>query len=98
MKQSVAIVAVNGLLIVGLGILLTLKEPTAPKELPHWIVNVAWLATLACTFLAVHGATACARRSPRVFAALALFAMNWAVLLPYYGETSRGGNETLNAF
>jgi hypothetical protein len=58
--------------------------------------NVAWGATLLCTVATIYCADTWAKSVPRIFAALALFAMSWAVLLPYYWPS--GGDELLSAY
>ena len=58
--------------------------------------DVAWIAVLACTVATIYCATEYAGCSPRIFASMAMFAMAWAVLLPYYWEVA--GNELLASF
>src|SRR5262245_52989419 len=61
-----------------------------------WSANAAWLATTAVTVLTIHCALAFTQRHGRMFTALAMFAMSWAVLLPYYGRPDEPGRELLN--
>jgi len=58
--------------------------------------DVAWVAVLACTVATISCATEYAGCSPRIFTSMAIFAMAWAVLLPYYWEVA--GNELLASF
>ena len=63
------------------------------------IKDIAWFAPLVCTYASVHCAIAYAKCSPRHFSSLAIFAMAWAVLLPYYGpEPGTSQNELLSHF
>lgn len=45
---------------------------------------MAFAATLFCAWLAAEGAIWLPRKTPRLFTAAALFALNWAILLLYY--------------
>ena len=47
--------------------------------------TLAWSATLFCVVFSARMADGFLRASPRLFTVMALFACNWAVLLPYYG-------------
>src|SRR5947199_7243769 len=47
--------------------------------------TIAWSATLFCVVFSARMADGFLRASPRLFTVVALFACNWAVLLPYYG-------------
>ena len=58
--------------------------------------DFAWIAVLACTVATVVCATEYAGCSPRIYASMAIFAMGWAMLLPYYWEPA--GNELLTGF
>jgi hypothetical protein len=58
--------------------------------------DFAWVAVLACTVATIYCATEYAGCTPRIFASMAIFAMGWAVLLPYYWEAA--GNELLASF
>jgi hypothetical protein len=49
-----------------------------------WEKVFAWFAVAICISLSARGATVYAKNSPRVFTILALFALNWALLIPYY--------------
>jgi hypothetical protein len=60
--------------------------------------TLAWCATLFCSYLAAFFAIEWADRSPRIFHALALFAIAWAVLLPYYSPTVQSPSEILSAY
>jgi hypothetical protein len=53
-----------------------------------WAKVIAWVATALCALLSARCATIFARNSPRVFTILALFSFNWALLIPYYSESS----------
>jgi hypothetical protein len=46
---------------------------------------MAWSATLFCVVFSARVAEGFLRANPRLFTVMALFACNWAVLLPYYG-------------
>jgi hypothetical protein len=61
-----------------------------------WDKDFAWVAALICTALTIYFATEYAGCSPRIFASMAMFAMAWAVLLPYYWELA--GNELLSQY
>lgn len=50
--------------------------------------TIAWGACVFSTLVPIRFAQVFLRRSPRLFTALSLFAMVWALLLPYYGGTS----------
>ena len=47
--------------------------------------TIAWSAALVCVVFSARMADGFLRASPRLFTVMALFACNWAVLLPYYG-------------
>ncbi|MBI3394449.1 MAG: hypothetical protein HY042_01300, partial [Spirochaetia bacterium] len=53
----------------------------------HLADTLAWGACFFATFVPIRFAQVFLRQSPRLFTALALFAMVWALLLPYYGGT-----------
>src|SRR5438874_1512122 len=46
--------------------------------------TIAFSATLLCVWLSAEGALRLPRKTPRLFMATALFALNWAILLLYY--------------
>jgi hypothetical protein len=46
---------------------------------------IAWSATLFCVVFSARMADGFLRANPRLFTVMALFACNWALLLPYYG-------------
>jgi len=46
--------------------------------------TVAFAATLFCVWMTAEAALRLPRKTPRLFMALALFALNWAILLLYY--------------
>lgn len=50
----------------------------------QWSRVIAWAATVLCAYLSARAATAFAKNSPRVFTILALFSLNWALLVPFY--------------
>ncbi len=63
------------------------------------VKDIAWFAPLVCTYASVHCAIGYAKCSPRHFFSLAIFAMAWAVLLPYYGALpGKSQNELLSHF
>lgn len=61
-----------------------------------WPKIIAWIATILCAGFSARSAAVFAKHSPRVFTILALFALNWAVLIPYYSEPSP--SELLDGF
>src|SRR5436305_11044563 len=46
--------------------------------------TVAFAATLLCVWITAEAALRLPRKTPRLFMATALFALNWAILLLYY--------------
>lgn len=60
--------------------------------------TVAWVATLFCVFFPVRIATVFLQENPRLFTVMALFALAWALLLPYYGSAGAQQSELLPAF
>src|SRR5438045_9257054 len=46
--------------------------------------TVAFAATLLCVWITAEVALRLPRKTPRLFMATALFALNWAILLMYY--------------
>jgi hypothetical protein len=46
--------------------------------------TIVFAATLLCVWLTAEGALRLPRKTPRLFMAAALFALNWAILLLYY--------------
>jgi hypothetical protein len=46
--------------------------------------RVAWLAAIACFWAAIIVAQKLPSKTPRIYWALVLFAMSWALLVPYY--------------
>ncbi len=54
----------------------------------HPADTIAWGACVFSTLVPLRFAQVFLRQSPRLFTALSLFAMVWALLLPYYGGTS----------
>ena len=50
--------------------------------------TLAWSAVLICVVFSARLADGFLRASPRLFTVMALFACNWAVLLPYYGMSA----------
>lgn len=67
--------------------------------------QIAWAACTFCVYIAVNGGINWLQESPRLFTAMALFALSWAILLPYYGFSSvpsqyfqSFGSESLPAF
>jgi hypothetical protein len=59
--------------------------------------TVAWLATFLCTLVPARCAKAFLTAHPRLFTAMALLALSWALLLPYY-DGSKTNTEMLPAF
>lgn len=53
-----------------------------------WSNVAAWAATVLCAFVSARAATVFAKNSPRIFTILALFSLNWALLVPYYSESA----------
>jgi hypothetical protein len=53
----------------------------------YWPRVIAWAATVLCAIVSARGATGFAKRSPRVFTVLALFSLNWAILIPFYSSS-----------
>ncbi|HEV8282658.1 MAG TPA: hypothetical protein VGQ09_00030 [Chitinophagaceae bacterium] len=49
---------------------------------------IAWLITAFCVYLSARTANKFLREKPRLFTAMALFALVWALLLPYYQKNS----------
>lgn len=49
---------------------------------------IAWLATVLCVIASARGATVFATNNSRVFTILALFSLNWALLIPYYSDSA----------
>jgi hypothetical protein len=72
-------------------------------RLLHWLThpqeaeNIALVATMICVAVAGQGAVWLPNKTPRVTTALALFALNWALLLLYY-LPGPPQNEILSAF
>ena len=56
-------------------------------ETIYWSKVTAWAATVLCAVVSARGATVFAKRSPRVFTILALFSLNWAILIPFYSSS-----------
>lgn len=54
----------------------------------HLADTFAWGACVFSTLVPIRFAQVFLQKSPRLFTALSLFAMVWALLLPYYGGTS----------
>jgi hypothetical protein len=50
----------------------------------YWPKIIAWTATVLCVIASARGATVFTKDSPRVFTILALFSLNWALLIPFY--------------
>jgi len=51
-------------------------------------LSIAWIACLVCIILCAKTATVFCKRRPRLFTAFALFALVWALLLPYYDKNT----------
>jgi hypothetical protein len=62
----------------------------------YWTKIIAWAATILCAGLSARSAAVFAKHSPRVFTILALFSLNWAILIPYYSEINP--SELLDGF
>lgn len=62
------------------------------------LVNiVAWAAVVACIVATVICATKYTKRYARLFTSLTLFALGWALLLPYYGlQPEKGRSKDLS--
>src|SRR5947209_4743451 len=56
-----------------------------------------WVATFFCMVFSARVAAAFLQRTPRLFTVMALFALGWALLLPYHVGTG-SGVELLPAF
>lgn len=54
----------------------------------QWAKVVGWFAVVLCVAISARGATVYAKNSPRVFTVLALFSLNWALLIPYYSQSN----------
>ena len=52
----------------------------------YWSKVIGWLAAAGCALLTARAAQVFARDSPRIFTILALFSLNWALLVPYYSD------------
>jgi hypothetical protein len=50
---------------------------------------IAWAATLFCVAVPARCAAAFAKTAPRLFFAISLYALSWALLLPYYSNTAQ---------
>lgn len=59
--------------------------------------KISWAATALCVWLCITSAFAGFRHRPRLFSVLSIFALNWAILLPYY-EPGPPKSELLAAF
>lgn len=51
-------------------------------------INWSWVATLLCLVITTRTATAFLKDDARLFTAMALFALVWALLLPYYSSAA----------
>lgn len=58
----------------------------SPEKI-YWSKVIAWAATVLCAIVSARAATVFAKRSPRVFTILALFSLNWAILIPFYSSS-----------
>jgi hypothetical protein len=54
-------------------------------DLKHWGI-FAWVVTLVCFLLSAQTALSFLKHNSRLFTAMALFALGWAILLIYYGN------------
>jgi hypothetical protein len=52
----------------------------------YWSKVIAWAATALCAIFSARAAAAFAKSTPRVFTILALFSLNWALLIPFYSS------------